>query len=225
MRQRPVGASRQVDHIESRVQQRPLHAALGQVAGLALDVAPSADERVQLSTRRNTLTFGDDPASLQTNTVSWSRGDEKGRVESVAARYIEETNLYRATALGTTHLPARLADLGGQRPTTRGPRRTRRASPWAMTYRHREAARRALRRRRRRACSSQSAPDADLAASTPCALSDAREIEGGVVGRYVGAAATASRRASWRATTWAADLRSSSRGLYRVVGSASARAP
>ena len=88
----------------------------GNAAGLALDVAPSAAEQRRACRRGATRSpSATSPASLQTHAVSWSRGAEQGRVESVAARYVEETNLYRATALGTTHLPARLADLGGQR--------------------------------------------------------------------------------------------------------------
>ena len=79
------------------------------------------------------------PASLQANSVSWSRGNETGTVQSVAARYVEETNLYRASAPGHDILPDRLAHLGspGQllaaRTDTPG-------VAVGMTYRHREAA-------------------------------------------------------------------------------------
>ena len=53
------------------------------------------------------MSFGEDrtSASLQSHGVRWSRDDESGSVESVGARYIEETNLYRATALGTSFFP------------------------------------------------------------------------------------------------------------------------
>jgi hypothetical protein len=92
---------------------------------------------VRLSTRRNAISFGDEPAHLQAHSVSWSRGAEAGRVESVAARYIEETNLYRATALGTSIFPWP-RDLGGQRTPGRRPRK--RPASRSMTHRHREAA-------------------------------------------------------------------------------------
>ena len=102
------------------------------------------------STRRNTLSFADNPASLQTGAVSWSRGVEEGRVESVSARYIEETNLYRATALGTTIFPiaSRTWEVNGQygRPASID-------TPGVnvgMAYRHREAERRTVGRRIRR---------------------------------------------------------------------------
>ena len=44
----------------------------GNAAGLALEVNPSADAHVVLSTRRNQLSFNDGPASLQTHAVIWS---------------------------------------------------------------------------------------------------------------------------------------------------------
>ncbi len=78
----------------------------GNSAGLALDVSTLPGDRLRLSTRRHAMSFGDDhPASLQTHGVSWSRGGREGRVESVGARFIEEANLYRATALGTSFFP------------------------------------------------------------------------------------------------------------------------
>ncbi len=190
----------------------------GNAAGLALDVAPSAAQKVRLSTRRNTLSFGDSPASLQSHAVSWSRGAEEGRVESVAARYIEEANLYRATALGTTFFPlaSRTWEVNGR--YARAAMDTPGVSV-AMTYRHREAS----------VGPSgvgvdgaffQSAPDADLAAATSVRVSDRLELEGGVVARYLGSGTSAygiapAATASYDfgpATLWV-------RGVYRVAGS------
>jgi hypothetical protein len=190
----------------------------GNAAGLALDVAPSAAEKLRLSTRRNTLSFGDSPASLQSHAVTWSRGNEEGRVESVGARYIEEANLYRATALGTTLFP--LASKTWEVNARYG--RAASDTPGvavAMTYRHREAS----------VGPSgvgvdgaffQSAPDADLAASTSVKVTDRMQLEGGVVARYMGSGTSAygiapAATASYDfgpATLWV-------RGLYRVLGS------
>jgi hypothetical protein len=190
----------------------------GNAAGLALDVAPSAAEKVRLSTRRNTLSFGDSPASLQSHAVSWSRGAEEGRVESVAARYIEETNLYRATALGTTIFPlaSRTWEVNGQysRAAADAP-----GVSVAMTYRHHEAS----------VGPSgvgvdgtfyQSAPDADLAAGTSVKVTDQIQLQGGVVARYMGSgtssygiAPTASASYDFGPATLYV------RGLYRVAGS------
>jgi|GEM_PF-1552043 len=191
----------------------------GNAAGLALDVAPSAAEKLRLSTRRNTLSFGDAPATLQSHAVTWSRGgNEEGRVESVGARYIEEANLYRATALGTTLFPlasktwevnARYGKAAGDNPGV----------AVAMTYRHREAS---------VGASGvgvdgtffEAAPDADLAASSSVKVTDRMQLEGGVVARYMGTGTSAygiapAATASYDfgpATLWV-------RGLYRVVGS------
>ena len=191
----------------------------GNAAGLALDVAPSAAEKLRLSTRRNTLSFGESPATLQSHAVTWSRGgNEEGRVESVGARYIEEANLYRATALGTTLFP--LASKTWEVNARYG--RAASDTPGvavAMTYRHREAS----------VGPSgvgvdgtffQTAPDADLAASSSVKVTDRMQLEGGVVARYMGAGTSAygiapAATASYDfgpATLWV-------RGLYRVVGS------
>ena len=157
----------------------------GNVAGLALDVATSPADHLMLSTRRNTLSFHDDrPASLQTHGVAWSRDDEQGSVESVAARYVEETNLYHATSAGASFFPlasrtwevnARYARPAGDSPGV----------AVAMTYRH---------------CEGTvgpsgvgsdgtfllSAPNADLSASASVRVSSRTEIEGGVIARYLG---------------------------------------
>lgn len=190
----------------------------GNAAGLALNVAPSAAEKLSVSTRRNTLSFGDSPASLQAHAVSWSRGAESGTVESVAARYIEEANLYRATALGTTLFPlaSRTWEVNGRygRPASDTP-----GVSLGMTYRHREAsvgpsgvgADGAF---------FQSAPDADLSAATSVKVSDALELEGGVVARYMGSATAAygiAPTATARYTMGPATVYV--RGLYRVAGS------
>lgn len=195
----------------------------GNAAGLALDVAPSAAEKLSLSTRRNELSFGDNPASLQAHAVTWSRGLEQGQVESVAARYVEETNLYRATALGTTFFPiaSRTLELNGRygRPAGDTP-----GVSVSMAYRYREAAVGPS------GVSSQgaffeAAPDADLAASSSVRVSDRMQVEGGVVARYLGnagasygiAPAATARYDMGPATVYV-------RGLYRVAGS-TANAP
>ncbi len=196
----------------------PGESTTGNAAGLALNVAPSAAETLRVSTRRNTLSFGDNPATLQAHAVSWSRGVESGRVESVAARYTEEANLYRATALGTTLFPlaSRTWEINGRygRPASDTP-----GVALGMTYRHREAsvgpsgvgAQGAF---------FQSAPDADLSAATSVKLSDSIEVEGGVVARYMGSAAAAyglAPTATARYTVGSATVYV--RGLYRVAGS------
>jgi hypothetical protein len=157
----------------------------GNVAGLALDVATSPEDHLALRTRRNTLSFRDDgPASLQTHGVSWSRDGAEGSAESVAARYVEETNLYRATSVGTSFFPvasrtwevkARYARPAGDSPGV----------AVAMTYRHREGtvgpsgvgADGAF---------LLSAPDADLSASSSLRVSSRAEVEAGVIARYLG---------------------------------------
>ena len=195
----------------------------GNAAGLALDVAPSAAEKLSLSTRRNELSFGDNPASLQAHAVTWSRGLEQGQVESVAARYVEETNLYRATALGTTFFPiaSRTLELNGKygRPAGDTP-----GVSVSMAYRYREAAVGPS------GVSSQgtffeAAPDADLAASSSVRVSDRMQVEGGVVARYLGNAGTSYGIAP--AATARYDMGPATvyvRGLYRVAGS-TANAP
>jgi hypothetical protein len=199
----------------------PGEVTTGNAAGLAVEINPSADARVIVSTRRNVLSLNDSSASLQTHAVSWSHGAEQGRVESVAARYVEETNLYRATALGTTIFPlsSRTWEVNGAygRPSTLD-------APGVavgMTYRHREAS----------VGPSgvgadgvfmQSAPDADLSASTAFRVSDRLEVEGGVVARYIGSAAAGygiAPVATIRYTIGGATVYA--RGLYRAVGSTS----
>jgi len=196
----------------------PGETTTGNAAGLAVDLAPDANDHVSVSTRRNNLSFADSPASLQTHAVSWSSGAGQGRVESVAARYIEETNLYRATALGTTIFPvsSRTWEVNGQygRPSTVD-------APGVsvgMTYRHREAsvgpsgvgADGVL---------VDSAPDADLAASTSVHVGDRLELEGGVVARYLGSAPGAYGIAPIATARY--DIGGATiyvRGLYRALG-------
>jgi hypothetical protein len=199
----------------------PSELTTGNAAGLALEVDPSSDERVSLSTRRNTLSFADGPASLQTHAVSWTRGAEQGRVESVAARYIEETNLYRATALGTTIFPvsSRTWEVNGQY----GKAATLDAPGMAvgMVYRQREAS----------VGPSgvgsdgmfvQSAPDADLTASTSFRVGERLELEGGVVARYLGTAPGGYGIAPVATVRYTLDGNTIYvRGLYRAVGSTS----
>jgi carboxypeptidase family protein len=156
----------------------------GNSAGLALAVAPSASQQVELAARRNTISFADDqPARLQTNTVSWSHGNESGTAQSVAARYVEETNLYRASAPGTTFFPiaSRTWEVQGNynRPAAETP-----GIDVAMVYRYREAAVGPSGVGAQGAFIASS-PDADLAASTAVRLSPRAQVQAGVVGRYL----------------------------------------
>jgi hypothetical protein len=196
----------------------PGETTTGNAAGLALELAPSSAEHVNVSSRRNSLDFGDSPASLQSHAVSWSRGAEHGTVESVAARYVEETNLYRATSAGSSIFPlaSRTWEVNGryEKPASDQP-----GVALAMTYRHSEAtvgpsgvgADGAL---------IQSAPNADLAASTSVRLSDRIAIQGGVVGRYLGSGTAAygiAPTATFQYQIGSATVYA--RGLYRVAGS------
>ena len=202
----------------------PSEMTTGNAAGLALDLSPSSIEQVRLSTRLNTVSFGDNEAHLQAHAVSWSRGAEEGLVESVAARYIEETNLYRATALGASLFPvaSRTWEVNGRygRPASDNP-----GVSVAMTYRHREATV-GLSGVGTQGAFLQSAPDADLSAATSVRVSDRLELDGGVVGRYLGSSATAygiAPVATARYNVGPATLYV--RGLYRVMGSTSGAPP
>jgi hypothetical protein len=159
-------------------------ATAGNAAGLALDVAMSPLDRVSLTTRRHTLSLHDDRvASLQTHGVSWSRDGEEGNVESVAARYVEEANLYRATSPGSSFFPlaSRTWEVRANyaRPATDSP-----GVSVAMTYRHREGTVGPS------GVESDgafilSAPDGDLSAASSVRVSSRAEVEGGVVARYL----------------------------------------
>jgi hypothetical protein len=191
----------------------------GNAAGLALDLAPSSDQRVTVDTRRHTLSARDDsPASLQTHGISWSRSPESGSVESVAARYVEETNLYRTTSAGGSFFPiaSRTWEIKGRyaRAATDTP-----GIHVSMTYRDREGL----------VGPSgvgtdgaffQSAPDADLSATSSVRVGSAGELEGGVVARYLsggyGIAPVLAARYDLGAGTFVFV-----RGLYRVTESAS----
>jgi hypothetical protein len=191
--------------------------ASGNAAGFALDVTTSPIDQVRLSSRRHSIHFGEDsPASLQTHGVSWSRGGREGSVESVGARYIEEANLYRATALGTSFFPiaSRTWEVNARyaRPAEETP-----GVSVAMTYRHREATVGPS------GVGSDgafflTAPDADLSASTSLRLFPRTEIEGGVVTRYLAGGYGIAPRATVRY-----DLGNGAvlfvRGLYRVAES------
>ena len=189
----------------------------GNAAGLALDVATSSDERLTLDTRRHTLSVHDDsPASLQTHGVAWSHSAETGNVESVAARYVEETNLYRTTSAGGSFFPiaSRTLELKGRyaRAATDTP-----GVNVSMTYRHREGlvgpsgvgADGAF---------FQSAPDADLYATSSVRIGSSGELEAGVIGRYLsggyGIAPVLAARYDVGAGTYLFV-----RGLYRVAES------
>jgi hypothetical protein len=201
----------------SEAEERTVDTTSGNAAGLALDVSTSPLERVRLSSRRHTISFGDDrPASLQSHGVNWSRGGAEGRVESVGARYIEETNLYRATALGTSFFPvaSRTWEVNARyaRPAEESP-----GVSVAMTYRHRDASVGPS------GVGSDgafflSAPDADLSASTSLKLFPRTEVEGGVVARYLAGGYGIAPRATVRY-----DLGNGAilfvRGLHRVAES------
>jgi hypothetical protein len=159
--------------------------ATGNSAGLALDVASSEAARLRVASRRNQISFGDEaPASFQTHAVSWSRGGEEGRVESIGARYVEEANLYRATSLGTTFFPlaSRTWELQARYARPAGDDL---GVGVAMTYRHRESTVGPSGVGSEGAFFNAS-PDADLSAGTSVRLSSRAEVEAGVVGRYVG---------------------------------------
>ncbi len=158
--------------------------ATGISAGLSVDLSASDADHVRVASRRHTLSFSDDrAASLQSHAVSWSRGEEEGHVESVAARYVDETNLYRATSAGTSFFPlaSRTWEVKGRyaRPAGDSP-----GASVSMTYRHREGTigpsgvgtDGAL---------LLSAPDADLTAAASTRVFSRGELEGGVVARYL----------------------------------------
>ncbi len=156
----------------------------GNAAGIALDVASADLDHVRVTSRRNTLSFHDDrPASLQSHSVSWSRGAEEGFAESVAARYVDEANLYRATSAGTSFFPLASRSLEVKakyaRPAGDSPGVT-----LGMTYRHREATVGPSAAGNSGAML-LSAPDADLSAAATVKLSSRFDLEGGVVGRYL----------------------------------------
>jgi hypothetical protein len=156
----------------------------GNAAGIALDVAPSDLDHVRVTSRRNTLSFHDDrPASLQSHSVSWSRGAEEGSAESVAARYVDEANLYRATSAGTSFFPLASRSLEVKakyaRPAGDSP-----GVSVGMTYRHREGTVGPSAAGNSGALL-LSAPDADLSAAATVRLSSRLDLEGGVVGRYL----------------------------------------
>src|SRR6185295_1604951 len=99
------------------------------------------------------------------------------------ARYVEETNLYRASDPGATFFPiaSRTWEVQGNyaRPAADAP-----GISVGMVYRHREGAVEPS------GVGSQgafiaSSPDADLSASSTFAITSRAQIQGGVVGRYV----------------------------------------
>lgn len=190
----------------------------GNAAGIVLDVAPSAAQRVQLRTRRHAVSFGEDrtSASLQSHGVHWTRDDESGSVESVGARYIEETNLYRATALGTSFFPlaSRTWEVQAKyaRPADEDP-----GMAIAMTYRHREGTVGPSGVGAEGAFFAAS-PDADLAASASARLSSRSSLEGGMVARYVSGGHGLAPRLVARYEL-APDIEVFVRGLYRVAES------
>jgi hypothetical protein len=147
-------------------------------------VSTSPEDQFELRSRRHTLSFRDDrAASFQTHGVSWRRDGEEGAAEWVAARYVEETNLYRATSSGTTFFPvaSRTWEVKGhyERPAGDNP-----GVAVAMTYRHREGTVGPT------GIGSDgafllSAPDADLSATASARLSSRAQVEGGVIARYL----------------------------------------
>ncbi|HEY6050487.1 MAG TPA: hypothetical protein VIZ58_04505, partial [Thermoanaerobaculia bacterium] len=156
----------------------------GNAAGIALDVAPSDLDHVRVTSRRNTLSFHDDrPASLQSHSVSWSRGAEEGSAESVAARYVDEANLYRATSAGTSFFPLASRTLEVKAKYAR-PAGDSAGVTVGMTYRHREGTVGPSAAGNSGAML-LSAPDADLSAAATVRLSSRLDLEGGVVGRYL----------------------------------------
>jgi hypothetical protein len=158
--------------------------ATGSATGLALDVAPSADDRISLTTRRHSLSFRDEgPASLSSEAVGWSRDSESGSVGSLAARYMEEANLFRATSLGTSLFPlaSRTWEVQGhyQRPASDSP-----GFALSMTYRHTDGAA-GQTGVGSEGASPLAAPDGDLSASATWKPVSRMQVEGGVVARYL----------------------------------------
>lgn len=190
----------------------------GNSAGVALDVATSPLDRVSLATRRHTLSFHDDgAASLQTHVLSWSRAGEEGNIESVAARYIEEANLYRATSVKTSFFPltSRTWEVKGRyaRPVSDSP-----GAAVAMTYRHREGTVGPS------GVGSDgafflSAPDADLSASASFKATSRGEIETGAVARYLAGGYGIAPRLAARYDVLGDGTYVFVRGLYRVAES------
>jgi hypothetical protein len=189
----------------------------GNAAGLALDVATSPLDRVSLTTRRHTLALHDDRvASLQTHGVAWSRDGEEGNVESVAARYVEEANLYRATSPGSNFFPV-MSRTWEVRANFARPAGDSPGFAAGMTYRHREGTVGPS------GVGSDgafilSAPDGDLSAASMVRVSSRAEVEGGVVARYLAGGYGIAPRLGARY-----DLGSKTsvfvRGLYRVADS------
>ena len=156
----------------------------GNAAGIALEVAPSDLDHVRVTSRRNTLSFHDDrPASLQSHSVSWSRGAEEGSAESVAARYVDEANLYRATSAGTSFFPLASRTLEVKARYAR-PAGDSAGVTVGMTYRYREGTVGPSAAGNSGALL-LSAPDADLSAAATFRLASRLEVDGGVVGRYL----------------------------------------
>jgi len=195
-------------------------ATTGNAAGLALDVAMSPLDRLSLTTRRHTLSLHDDRvASLETHGVSWSRDGEEGNVESVAARYVEEANLYRATSPGSSFFPV-ASRTWEVRANYARPATDSAGVDVAMTYRHREGtigpsgvgADGAF---------LMSAPDGDLSAGSSVRVSSRAEVEGGVIARYLAGGYGIAPRLGARY-----DLGDKTyvfvRGLYRVAESGTA---
>lgn len=156
----------------------------GDATGIALHVSPTASQNIRLSTRRNNVSFGDDrPATLKAHSVSWSRGGEEGRVESVAARFIEEDQFYSATAAGVAFFPlaSRTWEVNGR--YARPAREDLPGVSVGVTYREREATVGASGAGIDGAFF-PSSPDADLWASAIVKISERLTAEGGAVGRY-----------------------------------------
>ncbi len=192
----------------------------GNSAGLALDVAPSSDDHVTLTSRRNTLSFHDEgAASLQSHAVGWTRGDEEGYAESVAARYVDETNLYRATSAGTSFFPiaSRTWEVKARysRPAGDSP-----GASVGLTYRHREGTI-GVSSVGSNGVGLLSAPDADLSASVSTKIASRMEVEGGVVARYLSGGSGVAPRIAARYDV-GGQTYLFVRGLYRVVDSGEA---
>jgi hypothetical protein len=156
----------------------------GDATGIAVHVSPTAFQNIRLSTRRNNVSFGDDrPATLKAHAVSWSRRGEEGRVESVAARFIEEDQFYSATGAGIAFFPlaSRTWEVNGR--YARPAREELPGVSLGVTYREREATVGANGAGVDGAFF-QSSPDADLWASAIVRISERLQAEGGAVGRY-----------------------------------------
>jgi hypothetical protein len=187
----------------------------GDATGIALQVSPSAFQNIRLSTRKNSLNFGDEkPAVLKAHAVSWSRAGDEGRVESVTARFIEEESFYSATSAGVAFFPLASKTWEVQGRYARPAREDLPGISLGVAYREREATV-GVNGAGVDGAFFQSSPDADLWASAIVRIAERASVEAGAIGRYnAGGYAVAPRLSARYELADGAVLYV--RGLYRV---------